>query len=239
MISVAGCATSIVIIRGGGIGERTRCWFEKAMSVTESGSSGCGVKKACACPRNGTSVDGSVSRRHRRIAFVPSVPITSGRSITSSTSPRRAARWRSCTSSTSTPASRSPMSLAIRSTRMRPFACSTRSWSPVRQCRRSSVRQRTRAHRERLARLVLVQRGRQQLHRTRLTVAEPVGRVPRITNARRAPRHRAVRLAPRSRTLVGDWRDEYNHYRPHSALGMLTPTEYASRWHTEHETKVT
>ena len=42
-----------------------------------------------------------------------------------------------------------------------------------------------------------------------------------------------------ARTLVADWRDEYNHDRPHSALGMLTPAEYASRWHTEHQTKVT
>jgi putative transposase len=35
--------------------------------------------------------------------------------------------------------------------------------------------------------------------------------------------------------LVADWRDEYNDYRPHSALGMLTPTEYATRWRTQHQ----
>jgi putative transposase len=35
--------------------------------------------------------------------------------------------------------------------------------------------------------------------------------------------------------LVADWRDEYNHYRPHSALGMLTPAEYAARASTEHQ----
>ena len=27
-------------------------------------------------------------------------------------------------------------------------------------------------------------------------------------------------------------RDEYNQYRPHSALGMLTPDDYANRWQT-------
>ncbi len=35
-----------------------------------------------------------------------------------------------------------------------------------------------------------------------------------------------------AQVLVCDWRDEYNRYRPHSALGMLTPTEYATRWRT-------
>ncbi len=35
-----------------------------------------------------------------------------------------------------------------------------------------------------------------------------------------------------ARVLVSDWRDEYNQYRPHSALGMLTPTEYATRRQT-------
>ncbi|HEV2810678.1 MAG TPA: integrase core domain-containing protein, partial [Acidimicrobiales bacterium] len=29
-----------------------------------------------------------------------------------------------------------------------------------------------------------------------------------------------------------DWRREYNDYRPHSALGMLTPAEFARQWRT-------
>ena len=33
-----------------------------------------------------------------------------------------------------------------------------------------------------------------------------------------------------AQVLVADWRNEYNTYRPHSALGMLTPTEFAGRW---------
>jgi putative transposase len=33
-----------------------------------------------------------------------------------------------------------------------------------------------------------------------------------------------------AQVLVADWRTEYNTYRPHSALGMLTPTEYAHHW---------
>jgi hypothetical protein len=36
-------------------------------------------------------------------------------------------------------------------------------------------------------------------------------------------------LKPRY-VLVADWRQEYNTYRLHSALGMLTPTEFAQRW---------
>ncbi len=35
-----------------------------------------------------------------------------------------------------------------------------------------------------------------------------------------------------AQVLVADWRDEYNQYRPHSALGMLTPDDYASRCQT-------
>jgi putative transposase len=29
--------------------------------------------------------------------------------------------------------------------------------------------------------------------------------------------------------VIADWRYDYNDYRPHSALGMLTPTEFAAR----------
>jgi putative transposase len=35
-----------------------------------------------------------------------------------------------------------------------------------------------------------------------------------------------------AQVLVADWRDEYNNDRPHSAIGMLTPTEFARRWRT-------
>jgi putative transposase len=28
--------------------------------------------------------------------------------------------------------------------------------------------------------------------------------------------------------VIEDWRDEYNTYRPHSALGGRTPNEYAT-----------
>ena len=33
-----------------------------------------------------------------------------------------------------------------------------------------------------------------------------------------------------AQVLVADWRIEYNTYRPHSALGMLTPVEFATKW---------
>jgi putative transposase len=33
-----------------------------------------------------------------------------------------------------------------------------------------------------------------------------------------------------AQVLVADWREEYNNYRPHSALGMLTPNKYARQW---------
>ena len=37
-----------------------------------------------------------------------------------------------------------------------------------------------------------------------------------------------------AQVLVADWRVEYNDHRPHSALGMLTPTEFARQWRTNH-----
>jgi transposase InsO family protein len=33
-----------------------------------------------------------------------------------------------------------------------------------------------------------------------------------------------------ARVLVEDWRIEDNTIRPHSALGYLTPTDYAKTW---------
>ncbi len=38
-----------------------------------------------------------------------------------------------------------------------------------------------------------------------------------------------------AQVLVEAWRIEYNTYRPHSALGGLTPTEYAEQWTTQHQ----
>ena len=37
-----------------------------------------------------------------------------------------------------------------------------------------------------------------------------------------------------ARVLVEDWRIEYNTVRPHSALGYLTPTDYANTSTTNH-----
>lgn len=38
-----------------------------------------------------------------------------------------------------------------------------------------------------------------------------------------------------AQVLVADWRNEYNTYRPHSALGMLTPAEFARQWRARHQ----
>ncbi len=42
-----------------------------------------------------------------------------------------------------------------------------------------------------------------------------------------------------AQVLVQDWRAEYNTYRPHSALGMLTPAEFANRWRQHHQLQLT
>jgi putative transposase len=38
-----------------------------------------------------------------------------------------------------------------------------------------------------------------------------------------------------ARVVIEDWRIDYNTSRPHSALGNLTPNEYADRWHQRQE----
>ncbi len=38
-----------------------------------------------------------------------------------------------------------------------------------------------------------------------------------------------------AQVLIEAWRQEYNSYRPHSALGGLTPAEYAERWTDENQ----
>jgi transposase InsO family protein len=37
-----------------------------------------------------------------------------------------------------------------------------------------------------------------------------------------------------ARVLIEDWRQDYNHYRPHSALGMMTPTRFALGYRDAH-----
>lgn len=37
------------------------------------------------------------------------------------------------------------------------------------------------------------------------------------------------------RTMLEDHRNEYNHYRPHSSIGYLTPVEYATHWRQQNE----
>ncbi len=39
-----------------------------------------------------------------------------------------------------------------------------------------------------------------------------------------------------AQVLVAEWGTGYNTYRPHSALGMLTPAEFAQHWRTNHPT---
>lgn len=39
---------------------------------------------------------------------------------------------------------------------------------------------------------------------------------------------------PEAQVVVEAWRIEYNTYRPHSALGGLTPAEFAAKWYAEH-----
>lgn len=37
-----------------------------------------------------------------------------------------------------------------------------------------------------------------------------------------------------AKVLIEDWRQDYNHHRPHSSLGMMTPAAFAARWRETH-----
>lgn len=41
-----------------------------------------------------------------------------------------------------------------------------------------------------------------------------------------------------AKVLIEDWRIEYNDYRPHRSLRMLTPSEFAARWKAENEARL-
>ena len=42
-----------------------------------------------------------------------------------------------------------------------------------------------------------------------------------------------------AKVLLEDWRTEYNLYRPHRALGMLSPAEFAKAWNTKQNLQLT
>jgi putative transposase len=41
-----------------------------------------------------------------------------------------------------------------------------------------------------------------------------------------------------AQVVVADWRTEYNTYRPHSALGMLTPAKFADQWRRTNQSQL-
>ena len=72
-------------------------------------------------------------------------------------------------------------------------------------------------------------KGRSRTSRTIFFRASPdTDRVDRAS-----PRAPSTAPAPESiahaQTLITAWRDDYNHRRPHGALGQLTPSEYAAQ----------
>ena len=77
-----------------------------------------------------------------------------------------------------------------------------------------------------------VHRHRDQLHRAWLALAEPYVESfgSRLRDELLAVE--AFSSLLEAQVLVEDWRIEYNTVRPHSALGYLTPIDYAKTWTT-------
>ena len=42
-------------------------------------------------------------------------------------------------------------------------------------------------------------------------------------------------LLAEAQVLVEDWREDYDHDRPHSALGTKAPSRFAKAWRAQHE----
>ena len=42
------------------------------------------------------------------------------------------------------------------------------------------------------------------------------------------------RTLPAARQIIEDWRIDYNHARPHTSLGGLTPNQFAARSRKDH-----
>src|SRR6266849_10096286 len=59
--------------------------------------------------------------------------------------------------------------------------------------------------------------------------AERVHRKLQQSAARRVPERARVPDSRRGAEIIEAWRHDYNHVRPHSSLGGLTPSEYANR----------
>lgn len=84
-----------------------------------------------------------------------------------------------------------------------------------------------RVHRLRGGRLVPLQTGRDHRHRPRLPLAEHL--VGSFNGRLRDELLNGCQLSSvlEAKVLIEDWRMEYNFERPHSALGMLSPAEFA------------
>ena len=180
-------------------------------------------------PRSGASVSGSASPRCRPTGCGLSGQITCGRSISSGIRPLTGRTSSCCTSWTSSPARRWRSSASAAST-------------PIKTV---DVLDRLVGERGTAAGVhALRQRARDDRERDRGTGAGSVAPGARTSSPARRGRtptsrasaaasatscsRRAVLLPGRGRVLIEDWRDDYNHHRPHSALEMMTPAAFAA-----------
>ena len=78
----------------------------------------------------------------------------------------------------------------------------------------------------------------------RVTIALTGEEVTQVKGKRHTPEQivRKLREAVNSlfeaQLMLDDWRLEYNHYRPHQSLQYKTPAEYARRWRTEDQPRL-
>lgn len=69
-----------------------------------------------------------------------------------------------------------------------------------------------------------------QLHRARVSLGESLRRVVQRPPSDELLSTEQFNTLLEARVLIEDWRLDYNHNRPHSSLGWMTPAVYADQW---------
>jgi Integrase core domain len=66
-------------------------------------------------------------------------------------------------------------------------------------------------------------------------MAEPIRRELRLAAADELLAVELFSCLAEAQVVIADWRQDYNHHRPHSALGMMTPIAFSVGYRSAHQ----